>query len=293
VSIHGVSGSEYAGLRKGTKAYALGLKQIAAGRAIAEKNGQSYVVRAVTTVHGEADHMGHNPRYEANVIGWQADYEDDVHRLTGQTEPVPMFETQMSAATSLGSTSSAIPLMQLAAHVHAPGKVVLVGPKYHLPYSDGLHLTNDGYRHMGEDYAKVYRHVILEGKTWEPLRPKAITRDGDTIEIVFFVPSPPLVLDTKLVKDPGSYGFTYGDDSPKPPHVVSVTIAGDDRVRIRLSAEPTGANRRLRYAMFGTSGNSAGPWLGARGNLRDSDATVSRYGFPLYDWCVHFDEAVP
>ena len=29
------------------------------------------------------------------------------------------------------------------------------------------------------------------------------------------------------------------------------------------------------------------------GNLRDSDATPSQNGYPLHDWCVHFDEAVP
>ncbi len=293
VSIHGVSGSEYAGLRKGTKAYALGMKQVAAGKALAEQNGLSYVVRAVTTVHGEADHMGRNARYEANVIGWQADYERDVQAITGQTEPVPLLQTQMSAWTALGQSTSAIPLMQLAAHEHAPGKVILVGPKYHLPYIDGLHLTSEGYRHMGEDYAKVYKHVVLDGKTWEPLRPKLVERSGDTIEITFYVPSPPLVFDTKLVKDPGNYGFSYADDGPGSPHITAVEIAGDDRVRIRLSAEPTAGSRRIRYAMFGPPNVSAGPWLGARGNLRDSDRTVSRHGYALYDWCIHFDEAVP
>ena len=32
---------------------------------------------------------------------------------------------------------------------------------------------------------------------------------------------------------------------------------------------------------------------GARGNLHDSDKTPSRYGNDLFNWCVHFDEAVP
>jgi len=28
-------------------------------------------------------------------------------------------------------------------------------------------------------------------------------------------------------------------------------------------------------------------------NLRDSDATPSRHGYPLFNWAVHFDEPVP
>ncbi len=39
----------------------------------------------------------------------------------------------------------------------------------------------------------------------------------------------------------------------------------------------------------GTQGFGAG----ARGNLRDSDGAPSLYGFPLYNWAVNFDTAVP
>ena len=53
------------------------------------------------------------------------------------------------------------------------------------------------------------------------------------------------------------------------------------------------ANKRLRYAYAGKPGSVAGPATGPRGNLRDSDATASRYGYKLYDWCVHFDESMP
>ena len=42
----------------------------------------------------------------------------------------------------------------------------------------------------------------------------------------------------------------------------------------------------------GTAGAAGGPVTGARGNLRDSDATKSRHDYPLYNWCVHFDEPV-
>jgi lipoprotein-anchoring transpeptidase ErfK/SrfK len=55
---------------------------------------------------------------------------------------------------------------------------------------------------------------------------------------------------------------------------------------------PTGGNKRLRYAYTGVPGQPAGAMTGPRGNLRDSDATVSLHAYPLWNWAVHFDEPV-
>lgn len=297
VSVHGVGGIAYSGLKKGTSAYATGMAQVTAGKALTADAGKSYVVRAVTNVHGESDHVANNSNYAADLAQWQADYESDVRASTGQTEPVPMFQTQMSSWTKLGtplSTTSTIPFAQLAAHVGSAGKIVLVGPKYHLPYAnDGVHLTSAGYRHMGEDYAKAYRRVVLEGKPWEPVRPKTISRRGAVISVTFYVPSPPLVLDTTLVSDPSNYGFEYVDDSDVTPGIDEVLVTSADTVTITLYSTPSGTNGRLRYAYRGVAGAPAGPKTGPRGNLRDSDSTASRNGDPLYNWCVHFDEPVP
>ena len=296
VSVHGSGAKPYARLKKGTKPFANGMAQVAAARDIAKKLGKSYVVRAVANVHGESDHAEKSTRYLADLLEWQADYEKEIQALTGQTEPVPMFHTQISSWTRMmkGTETSAIPAAQLAAHVQSNGKIVLVGPKYHLAYSkDGVHLTSEGYRHMGEDYAKAYRRVVLEGRRWEPLRPISVARDGAVITVRFAVPVPPIVLDTALVTDPGSYGFEYTDASASSPSIVKVEVKGPDTVAITLSAPPTADDRHLRYAFTGTRGARSGPQTGARGNLRDSDATRSRSGHPLYNWCVHFDEPVP
>jgi hypothetical protein len=293
VSVHGLSGMPYSVLKKGTTAYENGMAQARKARELAIASGRAYVVRAVTSVHGEADHTSSNGAYEANLLEWQRDYETDARALTGQAEPVPMFITQMSSWTVYGAATSAIPAAQLGAHVAAPGKVILVGPKYHLPYVDGVHLTNEGYRHMGEDHAKAYRRVVLEGRTWEPVRPKKITRASAVITVVFHVPSPPLVLDAALVSNPGGFGFSYIDDSAAPPVIRRVAVSAPDTLRITLSAPPQGSNGRLRYAFSGNAGARGGPKTGPRGNLRDSDATHSRSGHALYNWCVHFDEPVP
>lgn len=293
VSCHGVGGIAYSGLKKGTPAYARGLDQVAAGARLARARGLAYVVRAVTNVHGETDHVLKNADYAKDLAEWQADYERDVRAVTGQAEPIPMLHTQVSSWTKFGQASSGIPQAQLAASVASGGKLVLVGPKYHLAYAkDGIHLSNEGYRAMGEMYAKVYRRVILEGKPWEPLRPVSATLAGDTIRVVFHVPTPPLALDTDRVARAESYGFEYTDDSAAPPAIAAVALDGPDAVKIRLAAAPTGAHRRVRYAFTGTPNAKGGPREGPRGNLRDSDDTPSRLGVPLHDWAVHFDEPV-
>ncbi len=298
VSGHGIGGQPYAALKKGgtLTAYANGMAQLKAAHDLAMAANKSYVVRAVTNVHGESDSQDGNANYLANLLQWQADYEADVKAVTGQAEPVPMLHTQFSSWTRLAGfpTTSIIPPQQLASHVNAPGKLVLVGAKYHLPYvADGVHLTNEGYRHMGEDYAKVYRRVVLEGKPWEPVRPSSVTRAGAVVTVKMHVPAPPLVMDTTLVTDPGKNGFEWADDGPATPTIASVAITGPDTVVVTLSAAPTGANPRLRYAFTGVSGALAGPTTGARGNLRDSDATPSPEGYKLYNWCVHFETPAP
>ena len=230
VSLYGVSGTAYAGLKKGTPAYTNGLAQVTAARDLAKAGQKTYVVRAVTNVHGESDHLAANAAYAADLATWQADYDADVKALTVQTSSVSMLHSQISSwTTPRSSTTSAIPAAQLAAHGASGGKIVLVGAKYHLAYAaDGLHLTHAGYRHVGEDYAKVYRRVVLEGKPWEPVRPKTITRNGAEVVVAFHVPVPPLVLDTTLVTDPGSFGFEVTKQGQPALAIASVTVTGPE-----------------------------------------------------------------
>jgi hypothetical protein len=293
VSCHGVGGQPYSALKKGTTPYANGLAQMKAAQSISTTQKLSYVIRGVTAVHGESDQSSGNTAYAANLATWQSDYETDAKALTGQTEPVPFFHTQISCWTKYNSKTSTIPLQQLQASVTSGGKIVMVGPKYFLPYTDGVHLTNVGYRWMGEYYAKAYTRVILERAAWEPLRPTTVTRSGAVITVQFIVPSPPLVLDTTRVSDPGHNGFEYWDDSAAPPAISKVALAGADKVEITLASAPAGKTRSIRYAYTGTVGAAAGPTTGPRGNLRDSDAAVSRDGKPLFNWAVHFAETVP
>lgn len=293
VSVHAVGGAPYRLLKKGTVPYAEGMAQVTAGVTIARQEGVDYEVTAVTTAHGANDHLEKNTHYVEDLVEWQRDYEKDVNALTGQKGTLPLFHTQYSSFTGYDPTSP-IPIAQLRASVENPGKIVLVGPRYPLLYGpDGVHLTNEGYRLMGEYHAKAYHRVVVEHGVWEPLRPKTIVREGAVVRVKLLVPSPPVVLDEVRAVDPGNLGFEYVDDGPSTPTIASVAVVSADTVEVTLSAAPTGSNRRLRYAYTGVQGAKGGLKTGARGNLRDSDNTVSRSGFELFNWCVHFDEPVP
>ncbi len=319
VSLHGRSGNTYWCLRKGgcnykpgyVSPFEQGMMEVEAAKNIAAAANKSYVVRAVAAIHGESDHYsytegsqefpiagsdgtpGQVQTYADGLIEWQADYETGIKAITGQTLPVPLFISQISGWND--TQYSKVAQFQLEAHERAPGKVVLVGPSYQLPtdQNDCRHFTNHGQRRLGEYFAKVYARVVFEGKSWEPLRPKAVTRDGAAITVTFHVPAPPLVIDTQRVAEVASYGFTYTDGSGAPPAITSVDVTGPDTVKITLASPPTGAQKRLLYAQNQVPLTCIGTPFGARGNLRDSDASPSQYGYDLHNWAVNFDVAVP
>lgn len=246
---------------------------------------------AVLLVHGEADHQLGTTGYDALVGNLAADYDTDLRGVTGQAGAVPLFLCQTSSWTHYGDATSLIPVAQRAAS-HTYAGVHLVGPKYHLPYVDGVHLMPAGYRQLGEHYA-VALYDQIWGAGWQPLEPVEVSRVGAVITARFHVPSGGgLALDTTRVSNPGNYGFEY-TDSTGSASIASVALAGADTVTVTLNTTPTGANKRLRYAYTGVAGNDGGPDTGPRGCLRDGDTRyASRYGYALYNWAVHFEEAV-
>jgi hypothetical protein len=316
VSVHGRSGNSYSCLRKGGCDWWPGrgyvapfddaMRQVADAKAIADAAGQSYAVRAVTTIHGEHDHYAYSsgsplfplPRtdgqgdladYADALEEWQRDYESEVKAITGQSVPIPLFLNQYSHWNDVPTTQ--IAFMQLDAHVRSTGKVVVVAPTYQLPYtSTCLHFTNEGSRWLGEYLGKAYAKVVVEGRPWEPLRPIAVQSQGSTVVVRFVVPVPPLVLDTTRVSDPGDHGFEVVDGSGAKQTITSVAVTAPDAVTLTLDGAPP-ATGRVRYAYTFTGCTGSGSI--ARGNLRDSDATPSLYGNDLFNWAVHFDEPLP
>jgi hypothetical protein len=315
VTVHGRSGNTYECLRRGgcayqdakgyVKAFDEAIREMKDAHRLASAAGRPYVVRAVTAIHGESDHYdksfpldgtdgkkGAIQSYADALVEWQRDYEAAIRDETEQPEEVPLLISQM--ANWNDRPDSSIPILQLEAHDRAPGKVVLIGATYMLPFADDcIHYTSQGERRLGEYFAKAYAKIVIEKKAWEPLRPKSVTLSGATIRVRFRVPTPPLVFDTNQVSDPGAYGFDYIDDGPDTPVIQSVDLEGDDVVAITLSSAPAAENRHLRYALRATPQTCPGPKTGPRGNLRDSDTTPSQDGSDLANWAVSFDAPIP
>lgn len=281
----GVTATPYSGLKKGTVPYTLSIDQVTAGKSLAEGGALTHGVTGIFIVHGEADANAGSTTYDADMAEWFTDYNADIKAITGQTEVIPMFHSQVSSFPD-----SDVPPAQLRASLANPN-LVLVGPKYQLEYApDLVHLSNHGYQQMGEYYSKAYDKV-RRGERGLPLYPTSIVRNGATVDVTFHVPVPPLVLDTTLVVAAEGMGFIWVNDPEgdilasqvgQTPST-SVVLTGSNSVRITLQSDP-GAPGRLAYAQ--KAGHQ-------RGNLRDSDTTVtSRLGYDLYNWCVHFDEDV-
>jgi len=215
--------------------------------------------------------------YADGLIEWQRDYEASVKAITGQTTSIPLLVSGMSGQNA--TRISVIAQYELDAHVRAPGKVLLVTPAYHLDFApDCRHYTARGNRRLGEYLAKVYARVVLGGETWEPVRPKSVTRASNVITIRYFVPRPPLVLDTTHVSNPGNYGFDFVDGSGATPAITSVQITAPDTVQITLASTPVGPAMKLYYAQNQIPATCFGPaWVAREARAATCATPIRRH----------------
>jgi hypothetical protein len=118
------------------------------------------------------------------------------------------------------------------------------------------------------------------------------TARGQIIDVVYRVPSPPLVLDTTNVPSVADYGFSVADDTGALT-ILSVALLDDTTVRITVDRD-LDANPVVRYALTADFTGSSTDRACA-GNLRDSDTeTVSIAGrvLPLYNWAIHSETEI-
>lgn len=285
------------------------------GKQIANAAGKTYCIPAVMFVQGEFNYNAHDPGdgkgpaddtrdgYLQKLTSLYNSIKTELcGTLAGQSRPPAFFLAQTGAGYTVDATDLSIGM----AHwdfAQQDTCAFLVGPYY--PYTDkGGHLTNNGYRWLGLQFAKVAHLVLTLGQDWKPLSPRSITHSGQTALIDFHVPVPPLAWDRPYVAltatDYPAKGFSALDDIG-PIAVSTAEIAADTVVRLTLSREPVG-KLKIRYAdKTNHNGN---------GCLRDSDPTVAPYNYeyaeasgdypaaniaaltgkpyPLHNWCIAF-----
>jgi len=306
VSIHSAVGEDGQGMiflkknavPKGVNghSYAAALIETKAITRLAHGAGKTYGVGAIIVTHGESD--AGNADYEQALRQLGLDYNEDLRAITGQKQKIPMIVSQQDSCADRSPST----LAQWKIGVDYPDDFICSGPKYQYPYvADGVHLTANGYRQLGEKYGQIYYQRMIRGKKWQPLEPIGVKHRGHLLTVRYHVPVSPLVWDTNLEKPHQSViewqngnGFevcTAGGDKVT---ISSVAITGD-KVVITCASDP-GPGARLSYAMIGEKKKMAAPHAGTFrwGCLRDSDPfTGATTGLAQPNYGVAFELAVP
>jgi hypothetical protein len=293
-SIHSISGTDIDGLNKGNVIYDQVQDAVAAGSTLARLQGLSYSVAGIFWVQGEANEGLRTDKelYKSALIQLKNDHTQDIGlELSRPWINIPFITYQTDHRYSYNTPITALAQLDAAKQ---DADIFMATPIYYLAVSDHTHMTPHSSRWLGEQMGKVW-HIVHSTGNWKPLSPEVIYKKATrTIQVQFHVPKPPMVFDENMVTNPGDYGFEVIDDTGRL-SLLSVKIIDSNTIEI-ITDTDIGANPYLRYAY--TSYGNAGPITGARGNLRDSDPTVSYHNneisnkYPLFNWCVTFSEAI-
>lgn len=296
ISFHSIPGVNIESLSKGTSIYDSTQDGALSARYLINEMGMHYEVGAMLWVQGEANERDRTePDAYAHMLETLIeDHNRDMQAALANPHivmPLITYQTNHRYQYTIPKTA----LGQLMAAQRHP-LVYLSGPVYQYDVVDHTHLTNYDSR-LGEKMMQAALAVEQEGH-WEPLRPTIIRQTAASeITAEFLVRYPPLVLDESEVTNPGDYGFEVLDAEGNNLAIDTVRLGFGNTVVIR-TAEPLPAACSLAYAYHCASGAPSGRLTGARGNLRDSDPTLSVYpdsrGDPYhqYNYCVTFKEAV-
>ena len=285
-SAHGQGGQSIAQLERGTAYYSNLITAATYAKPYVENLGLTYTP-IIAWIQGEADRNLPAGEYTSQLMALRNHLEEDIRVAINQPDlSLPMLIDQISNMTAYRLTSSFVPLEQLQMALDHPGLFYCAGPKYWLEtITDGVHMTTESSQRLGCMHARAAGEIFA-GKSWLPTYCTSAVRHGRIVTLTFHTPTPPLVLDTTHVSDPGMNGIRWIDDSQSA-SVTSVTVNSDNTVTLLLNTEPVGANPSIGIADAGISGNAGGPFTGARANLRDSAPDIDILGTPFFNWACH------
>lgn len=283
VSSFARNGTKIEDLSRGSQAYDNMIHCISHAYSWCMYHGIAYKIAPISFIHGTANSADTPEVYKGKIEIWYNQLNDDIKRITGQTEDIRIILDQ--------ARNGLMGLSQFQLALEFPDRYRCVGPQsYGHLLADFVHMMAPGYLNEG---AKAGR-AVLNWDTWWPLYPTSAIRTGTTVVLTFHNPSgTPLVLDTVTVTNmaDGMYGFRWLD-STNSATVTNVAIAGTDTVTLTLSNVPTGSNPKIGIADLneGTVLSNDGNFVTSdkRSNLRDSNTDVDLTGAPMWNWAAHY-----
>lgn len=288
-STAGQGGTAIAGLKKGTTPYDRLISQVTAAKTLATAAGKAFAVHAVPWLQVETniDNGTTASAYLADFLQLVDDLNTDIPVVTGQSTPVHLliYQTPYKAVTGGGVLQNA-----LLEAVRQDARCHFVGPLYHLPPSDGVHMAATGYAWYGAYVGRAYAQLVVEGRKPDCIFPISAVALGQTVSVKFRTPRP-LYIDQTTMPVTTDNGFRIVDDTG-PLTITAQSVSGDTWTG--TVGRALGANPRIRYALDYAGAGLA--WTGgASGNLRDTTAdtvTVNGVSRPLYHVAPAFERAI-
>jgi len=282
---------------EGTKPYQKFLEEITAAQQKAHDKGWDFVVPAFCWMQGEDDALWKKSvDYKKDLKTFQRNLNKDIKAITHQKRDVICICYQTNCLTltkaykpnSFTEKESQVPQAQLEL-VRDDEHFMASGPTYPYTFAENsAHIDGLSQKRLGY-LAGLSVIRLLDSMPSKGLTPAAFELLGDTLNIRFNIPKPPLVFDTVAVTKASNYGFSVIDASNT--NIIRQVHMEKDRVIIYCYKSPLGC--KVRYAVNG-SPRKNGFREGPRGNLRDSQgnflkATIQKKVYPLHNWCYQFD----
>lgn len=240
--------------------------------------------------------------YKARLLKLKNNMQDDIMQKYGQTKK-PLFFIYQTSGGYVKRKEMSIAMAQYE-FAFENEDVVLLNPHYAMPDYNGGHLSTNGYRWYGESIAQTLYDVLIKEETFYPVYPEEFRVENNMLTIDYYVPTPPLVLDTLLTPKVTNYGFSVYNNGVAA-IINSVKLLDGSQVVLTCS-KPLSSNIEVIYAGKDCNGS---------GNLRDSENRQSLYtyyddssntkketyipkkqngtkiygdSYPLYNWSIGF-----
>lgn len=291
-------------LKKGTTYYARLINQVQQAHDIAAAMGKRLVVQAFSWVQG-AIGSGLTGTYAENLEKLRQDIDADVKAITGQTQDVKCITWQSFLYNA--SLRAKQVYDQYVGAAEAYPNIICAGATYHLdtkgPNSAGtgnLHFVSESQDWLGAYFGVAYKRTIIDGESFEPLKPIKASKAGKILYVKFNVPQRPLVFDTERLAEVQNKGFKLLGTDGTEKTITEVAIISPDTVKIVCADDDVASTDRLTYGEITTAKFQYAS--DNHGNLRDSQGDYIQYKsgnigdthsvLPLHNWCVIFDKTI-